>query len=156
MRRTAALVTAALALAAGVSSAEARDLSAAQSVEASINSARAERGCDPLRPSLALARSAGRLARLLLAQGELDHDAGTPFAERLASAAPSADVVGENLAWGAGGHALPSSVVARWLASPPHRTVMLDCRFSRLGVGIAAGQFGAHGSATVYAADFSD
>jgi uncharacterized protein YkwD len=40
--------------------------------------------------------------------------------------------------------------------SPTHRQIMLDCRFSQLGVGIAAGQFGDNTErTTVYAADFA-
>jgi uncharacterized protein YkwD len=40
--------------------------------------------------------------------------------------------------------------------SPTHRRIMLDCRFSQLGVGIAAGQFGDNTErTTVYAADFA-
>jgi uncharacterized protein YkwD len=40
--------------------------------------------------------------------------------------------------------------------SPTHRRIMLDCRFSRLGVGIASGRFGDNAArTTVYAADFA-
>jgi uncharacterized protein YkwD len=156
MRRAAVLLTAALALSAGASTVDAHGLRAERSVETSINSLRAQHGCGPLRLHLGLSRSAGKQARLLLADGELNHDAGSPMPQRLHRAAPSASLLGEDLAWGTGSAALPRSIVRAWMHSPMHRQIMLDCRFSQLGVGIAAGRFGQRGMrATVYAADFA-
>ena len=156
MRRAAVLVTAVLTLSAGASTVDAHSLHAAQSVESSINSMRAQHGCGPLRFHLGLSLSAGKQARLLLADGELNHDAGSPMPERLHRAAPSASLLGEDLAWGTGSAALPDSIVRSWMNSPSHRRIMLDCRFSQLGVGIAAGQFGDNTErTTVYAADFA-
>jgi uncharacterized protein YkwD len=155
MRRAAVLLIAALALSAGASSADARGQRAARSVESSINSVRALHGCGPLQLHAGLTRAAGRQARQLLADGRLDHDAGTPMGERLQRAAPTMHLMGEDLAWGAGREALPASIVRAWMDSPMHRSVLLDCRFSHLGVGVAAGQFGQHGDATVYAADLA-
>jgi uncharacterized protein YkwD len=77
------------------------------------------------------------------------------MAERLHRAAPSASILGENLAWGTGSEAQPEAIVQAWMDSPPHRRIMLDCRFSQLGVGIATGRFGEMPSATVYVADFA-
>jgi uncharacterized protein YkwD len=156
MRRAAALLTAALAFSAGASTADAHSLRGARSVESTINSMRAEHGCGPLRLHLGLSRAAGKQARLLLADGELDHDAGSPMPQRLHRAAPSASLLGEDLAWGTGSDARPKSIVRGWMNSPMHRRIMLDCRFSHLGVGIAAGQFGDNAArTTVYAADFA-
>jgi uncharacterized protein YkwD len=155
MRRAAVCLAAALALSAGASTSDAHGLRAARSVENSLNSIRAQHGCGPLRLHLGLSRSAGKQARLLLADGELNHDAGSPMPQRLHRAAPSASVLGEDLAWGTGSAALPRSIVAAWMLSPEHRRIMLDCRFSKLGVGIAAGRFGQRSRATVYAADFA-
>jgi uncharacterized protein YkwD len=154
MRRAAVCLAAALALS-GASTSAAHGLHPARSVEASINSIRAHHGCGPLRLHHGLSRSAGKQARLLLAGGELNHDAGSPMPQRLHRAAPSASVLGEDLAWGTGSAALPRSIVAAWMLSPEHRRIMLDCRFSKLGVGIAAGRFGQRSRATVYAADFA-
>ena len=156
MRRAAVLLTAVLALSAGASTVDAHSLRAARSVESSINSMRAQHGCGPLRLHLGLSRSAGEQARLLLADGELNHDAGSPMPERLHRAAPSASLLGEDLAWGTGTAARPRSIVRAWMNSPMHRRIMLDCRFSQLGVGIAAGHFGDNTArTTVYAADFA-
>ena len=86
-----------------------------------------------------LERAAGRLARLLLTEGQLDHDAGAPFDERLEHAAPAAHLWGENLAWGSGEGARPDEIVEGWMNSPEHRAIMLDCRFSQVGIGVASG-----------------
>lgn len=154
MRCRIALLCSLLALAAGSTTAAAHPLRA-RALESGINDLRAEHGCEPLRVQAGLERAAGRLARLLLADGELNHDAGTPFAERLVSAAPSAHLWGENLAWGSGESAGPDEIVQGWLTSSEHRAIMLDCRFSRIGVGIASGTFAEHRDSTVYAADFA-
>ena len=156
MRRAAVSLISAVVLATSSSTAGAHSLRATQSVESAINSMRAQHGCGPLRFHLGLSLSAGKQARLLLADGELNHDAGSPMPERLHRAAPSASLLGEDLAWGTGSAALPSSIVRSWMNSPTHRQIMLDCRFSQLGVGIAAGQFGDNTErTTVYAADFA-
>jgi uncharacterized protein YkwD len=156
MRRAAVLLSAVLALSAGASTANAHGLRAARSVELTINSMRAQHGCGPLSLHLGLSRAAGKQARLLLADGELDHDAGSPMPERLHRAAPSASLLGEDLAWGTGSAARPRSIVRAWMNSPMHRRIMLDCRFSHLGVGVAAGQYGDNTArTTVYAADFA-
>jgi uncharacterized protein YkwD len=156
MRRAAVSLIATLVIATAASTAGAHSLRAARSVESSINGMRAQHGCGPLRLHLGLTRSAGRQARLLLADGELNHDAGSPMPERLHRAVPSASLLGEDLAWGTGTAARPRSIVRAWMNSPMHRRIMLDCRFSRLGVGIAAGHFGDNTArTTVYAADFA-
>jgi uncharacterized protein YkwD len=155
MRRAAALLIAGLALSAGASSAHAESARASRVVESEVNDVRAEHGCGPLRMHAGLARAARRQARLLLAEGRLDHNAGTPFAQRLQNAAPEAHMLGEDLAYGTGRAALPSAIVQSWMNSPPHRTVLLDCGFTDIGVGIATGTFGSRGYGTVYAADFA-
>jgi uncharacterized protein YkwD len=155
MRRAAAFLAAALALTAASATADARGLRAARSLEIVVNSVRAAHGCAPLSAHAGLARSAGSQARLLLADGRLDHDAGTPLTLRLHRAAPEAHLLGEDLAWGIGVNAAPRKIVRDWMQSPTHRRVLLDCRFSRLGIGIARGSFGPHGDATVYTADLA-
>jgi uncharacterized protein YkwD len=155
MRRAAVFLTAALVLSAGASRVDARGLGPARSVESSINSVRAQHGCGPLRLHAGLARAAGQQARLLLADGELDHDAGAPLEQRLQTAAPGMRLVGEVLAWGAGRDALPGAIVQSWLSSPAHRSILLECSFSQLGVGIATGRFAGRADATVYTADLA-
>ncbi len=45
--------------------------------------------------------------------------------------------VGENIAWGTGRDATPARIVATWLASPPHREVMLSPEYRDAGVSVA-------------------
>ena len=47
--------------------------------------------------------------------------------------------LGETLAWGAGRRASARQVVRGWMASPGHRAVLLDGRYTRIGVGVARG-----------------
>jgi uncharacterized protein YkwD len=155
MRWTLALVIALLALTGAAATADAHALKAAHGVELSINELRADHGCGPLRTHAGLARAASRLARTLLSEGELDHDAGMAFDDRLEQAAPAAHMWGENLAFGDGEDARPDAIVESWMNSPEHRAIMLDCHFSLIGVGVATGRFGEDGSGSVYAADFA-
>jgi uncharacterized protein YkwD len=46
--------------------------------------------------------------------------------------------VGENLAWGTGAYATPTHIVAEWMASPPHRAIMLSGEFHDAGVAVTA------------------
>jgi uncharacterized protein YkwD len=157
MRRTVPLLITLVALSAAAASASAHTARArsAPSMVATINDARADRGCAPLHVHAGLTRAAGRQARLLLADGELDHDAGSPFAERLEQAAPDAHVVAENLAWASGADARPDAIFVSWMQSPEHRAIMLDCEFTQVGIGIASGQFGDQATGSVYTADFA-
>jgi uncharacterized protein YkwD len=63
--------------------------------------------------------------------------------------------VAENIGYGFGRDSSPRSMVAAWMASPPHRAIILDGRFDVVGLGVAPGSpVGAGGSATV-TADFA-
>jgi uncharacterized protein YkwD len=44
--------------------------------------------------------------------------------------------VGQNIAWGTGRYATPARVVAAWMASPPHRRVMLEAGYRDAGVAV--------------------
>jgi uncharacterized protein YkwD len=46
--------------------------------------------------------------------------------------------VGENLAWGTGPYATPTHIVAEWMASPPHRALILTAEFHDAGVAVMA------------------
>jgi uncharacterized protein YkwD len=47
--------------------------------------------------------------------------------------------LGEALAWGRDGTGAPSAILARLLASAPHRAILLDPEFRDLGIGAAHG-----------------
>jgi uncharacterized protein YkwD len=44
--------------------------------------------------------------------------------------------VGQNIAWGTGGYSTPAHIVEEWMASPPHRAVILTCEYRDAGVAI--------------------
>lgn len=44
--------------------------------------------------------------------------------------------VGQNIAWGAGRSTTPARIVAAWMASPPHREIILSGDFRDAGVGV--------------------
>jgi uncharacterized protein YkwD len=41
--------------------------------------------------------------------------------------------VGQNIAWGTGAFTTPARIVAAWMASPPHRAIMLDGKYKDAG-----------------------
>jgi uncharacterized protein YkwD len=44
--------------------------------------------------------------------------------------------VGENIAWGTGRFTTPAHIVAEWMASPPHREIMLSPEYRDAGVAV--------------------
>ena len=66
--------------------------------------------------------------------------------------------VGQNIAWGTGAYASPEHIVAEWMASPPHRAIILTGSYRDAGVAAAPGlpgilRAGGQGGAT-YAMEF--
>jgi uncharacterized protein YkwD len=62
---------------------------------------------------------------------------------------------GEILAWASGPLATPRGIVDAWMNSPEHRRILLDPRFSDVGVGVAFGSPKAsEGTAITVDADF--
>jgi uncharacterized protein YkwD len=104
--------------------------------------------------------SDGRMSR-----GALEHSrdmarhhyfAHGAWSGRVDRAAGQAKSIGEVLGW-LGRTSADSEarwLVKSWLASPPHRVVLLDGRFRRVGIGRAAAQFGST-AAAVYTVDFA-
>ncbi len=50
--------------------------------------------------------------------------------------------VGQNIGWGTGEYATPASIVAAWMADPPHREIILTGEYRDAGVGVTAGRAG--------------
>jgi uncharacterized protein YkwD len=44
----------------------------------------------------------------------------------------------QNIGWGTGTQATPAAIVAAWMASPPHREIVLTDEFRDIGVGTSA------------------
>jgi uncharacterized protein YkwD len=79
---------------------------------------------------------------------------GSTLGQRARAAGWSGRTLGETLGWGAGELATPAAIVQGWMNSPPHRAILLDGDFRRIGLGVAAGSpEGLAGAATV-TADF--
>jgi uncharacterized protein YkwD len=131
--------------------AQARTLSSSEdSLLQTMNSARASHGLAPLRVDVRLLRAArGHSADMMHRQ----YFAHGSVAGRALAQGAHGPVFGEDLAWATGLTA--QWVVDRWLASPPHRAVMLRPGFRRVGIGIAFGTFAGHGDAGVVTADFA-
>ena len=45
--------------------------------------------------------------------------------------------IGQNIGWGTGPYATPAQMVAAWMASPPHREIILLSEYREAGVGVA-------------------
>jgi uncharacterized protein YkwD len=125
-----------------------------------INAERSKAGAQPLRLDARLNRAAVRHSRDMVAKRYFAHESrsGARFSSRIADtgwmSGRSRWSVGENLAWGSGTRATPTSIVAAWMHSAGHRHNMLDPRFHVIGIGIVSGApVGANGGST-YTTDF--
>ena len=127
----------------------------ARAVRCELNQERASHGLGALRYDETLALAARRFSTAMVRQGFFDHVApdGSTLGRRLREAGfHMAGGVGETIGWGSGSQARPAAIVAAWMASPPHRTIILDGRFDAVGLGVAPGSpVGAAGAATVTA-----
>jgi uncharacterized protein YkwD len=122
----------------------------------SINSARAQHHLPPVRFQARLARAAAAQSADQLRGGRLSHESadGTSFDQRLRRSS-SARWIGETIAWLTAGQAITAGgIVGMWLSSPPHRHLLMDGRFRRIGVGARSGSVGGQVT-TVVTADFA-
>jgi uncharacterized protein YkwD len=65
--------------------------------------------------------------------------------------------VGQNIAWGTGVYASPEHIVAEWMASPPHRAIILTGNYRDAGVAVEPalpGVLRAGHSGATYAMEF--
>ena len=118
---------------------------AAGAVICLVNADRARHGLRALRGDGDLRQAAGRHSRNMVRRGFFAHVTphGTSLGDRLRRSgylrANHARHTGETLAWGSGTSATPAAIVAQWIASPPHRHILLGRDFREAGVGVAAG-----------------
>ncbi|MGA9761783.1 MAG: CAP domain-containing protein [Gaiellaceae bacterium] len=121
---------------------------------AAINSTRKRHGLRALKLVPGLMRSADRHSLQMACNGYFAHSSpnGASFITRVkrfyGSAGSSYYSAGENILW-AQPRVNPRGVVARWLASPEHRRVMLSRTWRVFGIGVVsstrgAGIFGGH------------
>jgi uncharacterized protein YkwD len=106
-----------------------------------IDRVRATHRLPALRANRALAAAAATKVRRMLrhdyfADGE--PTGGRPLA--LVASSPYARFhrvqLGQNIGWGTGSDATPAGIVAAWMASPPHRAIILGPAFRDAGVAV--------------------
>jgi uncharacterized protein YkwD len=117
----------------------------------------------PLRPNRSLHHvAAGQSVEMVLGDyfGDNSRSGQTPLQRIVATRYPKRTArvaTAQNIGWGTESQATPAAIVAAWMASPPHRRIMLTAGFRDIGVGaapaapsaLAAGQPGA-----TYTVDF--
>ncbi|MDX3854975.1 CAP domain-containing protein [Streptomyces sp. AK02-01A] len=109
-------------------------------VLALVNEERAKAGCDPLRSDSGLDSLARDFSDEMAARGFFDHtdpDGRTPWDR--ADAAGIQGLGGENIARG---QATAQAVMDSWMNSEGHRANILNCDYTRLGVGVHTGSGG--------------
>jgi uncharacterized protein YkwD len=108
-----------------------------------INQVRAQHHLRPLRLSSLLAGAARGHSSLEAHDNVLAHQLSGEKAlpSRVAHAA-SHGAVGEAVFWSPGDSVHAQRIVATFMASPPHRALLLSKRFRRVGVGVARGHGG--------------
>ena len=104
-----------------------------------VNAERARHGLRALRPSRRLSAAANGHAADMVSRGYFAHERpGWTLLDRLRAAGWMGASTGEAIAWGCGSLGVPSAVLDSWLASPPHRSIVLG-DYRRAGVGLAVG-----------------
>jgi uncharacterized protein YkwD len=108
-----------------------------------LNRVRASFGERPLHANRYLQLVAGRQVRQMVGWNYFADQppAGASAARLIASSRYGARAArlatGQNIGWGTGPYATPASMVAAWMASPPHRMLILTPAFSAVGVGVS-------------------
>ena len=117
-----------------------------------VNATRAAHGLGRLQVDPTLTVAARSHSRAMLRGNYFAHGA---FTARMLGFHVRGSLAGENLAWGDGSFAAPSTIVSEWLASPEHRANLLRPGFTRIGIGATSGTFLGKGGVTVVTADFA-
>jgi uncharacterized protein YkwD len=133
---------AAFALSSAVGPASAGSSSTAQQAAALrslVNTTRTHYGLRPLHRAVLLDRSALLKAEEIRSCGSFSHTpCGNSFARTFQQTGyfHGRVRIGENLFWGSGSLGTPSSAIAAWLQSPPHRANLLGRSWRDVGVGM--------------------
>jgi len=118
-----------------------------------LNRMRAAHRLPPLREDARMDRTAAGHSRDMARHGYFAHGA---WPSRVKAAAGGARSIGETIGWRVqGGPASEArAMVQQWLGSPPHRRVLLDGGFRRVGVGRATSTNAGHPTA-LYTVDWA-
>ncbi|MFD0549196.1 CAP domain-containing protein [Streptomyces rectiviolaceus] len=106
-----------------------------------INRRRTEARCPRVRLQRSLNRAARAHSADMADRQRLTHTGGDGSrpADRMRAAGYRPAFSGEALA---SGSTTAGAAVRRWMESPPHRAIILGCRYTHAGVGVAAGPNG--------------
>jgi uncharacterized protein YkwD len=106
-----------------------------------VNSTRGAAGLPLLRANARLARAASAHAHDMARRGYFAHQrpGGPDLRARLRAAGLRPSSFGEAIAWGCGSLSTPAATLRNWLASPPHRAILLSRAYRRAGIGTARG-----------------
>ena len=141
MRVFPALLACALALVALALPVTARAADPEQEAVDQVNQLRSEHGLAALHVSGSLSRSARRYAAEMLRRDRFGHLPHIEIASRFRYA-------GEALAVHWNLTAEPLQTVRQWMASPPHRALLMSSRFRLVGLGLARGRLGSRAATT--------
>ena len=124
-------------------------------IVAQLNQVRAQNNLPRLRASGSLGRAADSHSRDMLRNDFFSHPSsdGTPFEQRVRRFA-NANGVGEMLAVLGQRHGGAADAVRLWMESPPHRAIILNGQFRRVGIARRWGQLNGAAQAVV-TADFA-
>jgi uncharacterized protein YkwD len=107
-----------------------------------VNAERAQRGIPTVESSWRLRRAAQGHTDDMVARAYFGHvtPGGSDLSDRIRATGylshRSDWFLGEALGWAEGAVATPDRLMGAWMASPPHRAVILDRRYRQLGVGV--------------------
>jgi uncharacterized protein YkwD len=110
-----------------------------------LNEQRAAAGLPALTENAQLDSSSTAFSKLMVTEGFFDHTSpeGTTVVNRLTQVGylpgEGSWNAGENIAWGQGTLATPSSIMTAWMNSAGHRENILSADYSDIGLGVAAG-----------------
>lgn len=129
-----------------------------------MNEIRATYGLRPLRRNAALASIAtGQASDMVRGDyfGDDSLSGQTPLARIMASSyvlpQPMRMLTAQNIGWGTGPNATPTGIVGAWMASPPHRAIILDGAYRDVGVGVSPAvpaELGSGWAGGTYAVEF--
>lgn len=122
-----------------------------ESFVSEINRVRAAHGLRPVVSRAVLLRAARAHSDDMVRGGYFAHGS---FWDRLRSFGVRPGDAGEALAWRSRPDDAASALVQAWLASPEHRAILLDGRYTQVGVGVEEGPFEGYPHAIVVTADF--
>lgn len=119
-----------------------------------VNRARAQRGLDPLAAPASLARAAARKSADILRCDEFSHEAcDREFTYWIERAGYRGCREGENIAYGGGRYATPTSIFQMWMRSSGHRENILG-PYEDIGIGLQVGEIEGYGGAHVWTQEF--